>query len=504
MTCVPREPARRRWNLRLEPGRSVTDPHSRLPVPPTADPAGPAAAAGAACLPKVFTLPRRMGETLDGESLEKSLWFTTLFQRHRGVLERAAREGLIVCVPQTCSLSAASSITPAAVAHHVLRRKEGADARGEFTTLSDRTVAVSGSRLSAGAGFPAPASAALLDSKSKFVELPGGASGKLQLYFISRPLEGGIDAPASFDEMTEAALGELLGFLRMSPGAEAPLVRLREQVELLAVACETGGASLRERAAELLDIEILEEGEGEDSGSGGGGPPPPPREWEDAPLAQALQHLLSGAAEEVVAQCSGLARLPGASAGAALDRQVLLSLQAECCRRLHAPVLALLRGVLRGECSRLAAALAAAAALPPQALGLKKRYACNLTGALGALVAVPRAPCPLSKLQALAAARAAMVGCLEAHLRAEEKDLSEEDFGADDELPLMTALLALAWAQGAGSQARAAAAELPLHVAYIQVCHHPGAAALQRSRLGYTLANWDSAMRWEPPEGAAP
>ena len=444
---------------------------------------------------------------MDGETIETSLWFTTLYSRHRDLLEQAVREGLIVCVPQTCSLSSASTVTPAAVAHHILRRKEGA--RGEFTTLSKRVVTVTGMRLSAGEGFPAPASAALLDSKAKHVELPGGAAGKLQLYYISRPLEGGIDAPASIDEVTEAALGELMGFLRMSPGAEAPLARLKEQVELLAVACETGGASLRERAAELLGFDDWEEeGAGGGAGGGGGGgggargSPPCPREWEDTPLAQVLQHLLSTAAEEVLQACGDLSSGRGSSGAAAreaLVRHVLLGLQAECSRRLHAPLLALLRAVMRDDMARLGASLAAAGALPPAALGLKAKYACSLTGALAAIAAVARAPCPLTKLQALAAARAAMMACLEAHLRRAERDLAEEDFGADDELPLMTSALAHAWAQGGASEARAAAADLPLHLAFIQICHHPGAAALQRSRLGYTLANWDSATRWEPP-----
>jgi hypothetical protein len=446
---------------------------------------------------------------MEGETLESSLWFVTLFQRHRGILERAAREGLIVCVPQTCSLSDASCITAAAVAHHVLRRGEGAGARGEFTTLSNRGVGLSGGRLSAGAGFPAPrASAALLDSKAKHVELPGGASARLQLYYISQPLEGGIDAPASLDDVSEATLGELLGFLRMSPGAEGPLTRLKEQVELLAMACERGGASLRERAAELLG---LDDWGGESGNGGNSGDSPAPREWEATPLAQALQHLLSAAAEDVLHECRELAALSsaGGAAGAALERHVLLCLQAECSRRLHAPLLALLRGVMGDECGRVGAALGVAAAAPPAALGLKPRYACDLSGALGALAAVARAPCPLTKLQALSAARAAMLACLEAHLRRGDRELSEEDFGADDELPLMTALLACAFAQGGGgggggggdgeAGARAATVDLPLHLAFIQICHHPDAAPLQRSRLGYTLANWDLATRWEPP-----
>jgi len=435
-----------------------------------------------------------------GETLETSLWFTTLFQRHRTLLEQAVREGLIVCVPQTCSLPDSSCVTPAAVRHHLLRRGGGGGSSsprgGDFTTLSGRAVTLSGMRLCAGAGFPAPASAALLDSKAKHVELPGGSSGKLQLYYISRPLEGGIDAPATFDDVSETALAELLGFLRMSPGAEAPLVRLREQVDLLAAACTRSGASLQERASELLGIEDLEEGGG--AAAAADALRRPPQEWEDTPLSQVLQHLLSVAAEDVRRECRDFALLPGTAAGEALGRQVLLGLQAECGRRLHAPLLELLRGVMGGECRRLAAALAAAAALPPQALGLKKRYACDLAGALGALADVARAQCPLTKLQALSAARGAMVACLEAHLRREDRDLGEEDFGADDELPLMTSFLAQAWAAGDGSEARKAAADFPLHLAFIQICHHPDAAALQRSRLGYTMANFDSAARWEP------
>ena len=107
----------------------------------------------------------------------------------------------------------------------------------------------------------------------------------------------------------------------------------------------------------------------------------------------------------------------------------------------------------------------------------------------------------LEKLQVLVRASETLRALLEADLSARGVDLGDVDFGADDLLPMMASLLATAVRRGDGDGAAAAARDLPAHLAYIHVCLHPEASGLEHSSFGYTLANYEQVLSWDPSHG---
>lgn len=115
--------------------------------------------------------------------------------------------------------------------HHIL--VPGAN-RGEFTSLTGNSVQISGTKVSSLLKNRSVIIADIISSHSLAVEipmnvLPGYSSStettnaKLQIYFISRPLKGGIHAPLSVDEMDKRAIAQFFALLRTSPETESSL-----------------------------------------------------------------------------------------------------------------------------------------------------------------------------------------------------------------------------------------------------------------------------------------
>lgn len=444
---------------------------------------------------------------MDGERVTDAVWFLLLRSRFNHLLLKAAAEDLFVCVPQSCSLSM-SAVTLADVEHHILKRSEP---RGRFTTLSGRTVTVTGLRMTTGSGFAEKVDTSVLSSQTVSVALPGGLSGRLHLYFLSRPLVGGIAAPARLDELSPTQLAALNGFLRLAPDAEAPLADLRAGVRKLARALSVPPTP------ELVDIWLGGFGRSRREKDKNTTPPTTnnhnnatasrdndyDEEIDDEPsdlttcrLATELQNLLTTAAEELLEGDALAAVGDNTPARVTLFRQVIFALQADVASDIALPTLNLLRFAHARELARVSRSLTLSSALPPTALGVKTSFLCELGPAADVLAHISATHCPLGKLQLLVKASDTMRGLLEADLYARGVDLADVDFGADDLLPLLASLLATAWRRGEGTDARKAVLDLPLQLAYIQTCVHPE-ADLQHSSFGYNLANYEQVLKCE-------
>ena len=418
-----------------------------------------------------------------------AVWFVALRSHFNHLLLRAAAENLFVCVPQSCSLSM-GGVLAADVEHHILKRGEP---RGRFTTLSGRAVNITGLRMTTGTGFAEKVEASVLSSQTVAVALPGGGLGRLHLYFLSRPLVGGIAAPARLDELSPLQLASLNGFLRLAPDAEAPLAELHAGVRALARALSApptpelvnqwlGGFGRPKGSAYDIISDVDDDSESEHA------------DLTTCRLAIEFSSLLSATAEELL---EGNALTAVGEAGrTSLNRQIIFALQAGAAGEIAPPMLNLLRYAHGRELARVARSLAASSTLPPSALGVKSSFICDLTPAAEIFSALTYTFCPLGKLQVLVRASDAMRALLEADLYARGVDLADVDFGADDLLPLLALLLNTAWKQGPDSNARTAVLDLPLHLAYIQACVHPE-ADLQHSSFGYTLANYEQVLKCE-------
>jgi hypothetical protein len=484
---------------------------------------------------------------MDIETAQNSHWWKQLLAHHRAVLLAAAEAGRFVLVPQTCSLTS-WTVAGDAVRHHVLEPAPGAP-RGEFRTLSGRTAVVTATSVVTGAGFAARVEATILAASTIAVELPpaaadvgtaGGArrQGRLQLYFLSRPLEGGLAAPSSVDELTADGIRKYLALLRSAPDVDACFEELEEGVGEIARGLAARRGAAGEGAAAAA------------SGNAAGGsaistaaaplppPPPPPPLPSDAAAGAATCEvpaqlprqlplpppLAASAAAAAASACANaelaLRVLCESVCEQALDsatfeddsdeafarsrQQVSQCLESWCAERLHDVAIAALRDELAGDVAQLRASLARAAGRSQADLGIKPAFRCDFSEVARLLAELPRRRTPLEKLHCVRDASLRARALVERHLEAARVDLAEVDFGADDELPILAhAILLLDAEAGAGNSA---GAELPVHLAFCQRFRLQASGELELSQLGYRLANLEQALGYfrEGGEGAGP
>ena len=220
--------------------------------------------------------------------MTSALWYRDLLRNFPALAARAAAEALFVCVPQTASLTR-RSLRESDVLHHLIR---ATGVRGEFETLSGRRCTVTGAEIITGDGFPQHVVARIIGSDRIRHPAGGGGGGGggggdaagqyLRVYFLSRPLEGGLAAPPSGDDLDHGDVLRTVAMLRAAPETEVVFDALQDAVALvrLDVAALAPGADVPpsvdaflrgtcEAAAEaLLDSALFGGGGG---GGGGGG-----------------------------------------------------------------------------------------------------------------------------------------------------------------------------------------------------------------------------------------
>ena len=439
---------------------------------------------------------------MDGEVITASHWFRELVRKHRETLVAAAAEGRFVLVPQTASLSS-WSVRSADVAHHVLEAATPGAPRGEYRTLSGRGATVTASHVVAGAGFAERVEATILSATTIAVELPAAEAagpkrqGRLHVYFISRPLQGGIAAPSSVDELTPDGIRKYLAMLRSAPDADGAFATLEAGVQELERDLRRAGAAAATASASA-SAAVGSPGSG--SGASAAAPSAAAIAAAAAALAERrLRELGSAAVEQVLDS----ATFEDDSEEAFVRSRQLVTqcLESWAAERLHDVALPVLRAELAAEVAQLRVNLGRAAAHSQADLGIKPAFQCDFGVVSRLLAGLTQRRTPLEKLHCVRDASLALRGLVERHLEAAKVDLAEVDLGADDELPILAwaALQAqLAGEGGAGAGAGAgvldAGAELPLHFAFAQRFRLPGSGELELSQLGYRLANMEQSV----------
>jgi hypothetical protein len=397
---------------------------------------------------------------MEDENLRDSLWFRQLTAVHKKTCLLAARGGMFVCVPQTCSL-ASVVVSKRDIEHHVLKPQT---ARGEFLTLSGRKVIMSGTDARTDAGFKERVVAKVLSAQTVPLEIPDGKGGfmpgKLHVYHISRPLEGGIAAPSCLDELTAPAIAQYLGMLRGLPENEELFSRLSSDVAgIQRILMSKQGTALSKAALAQSKLRVA---------------------IQDAALEALESSIFDGEPSD---------RLDTA------QRQIFMCLEAWACEKLHAPFIDVLREVKRADTAALEAALAGHAGEGIEAFEIAKKFRCDYADVVDLLVSLDSAAkTPLSKLHLLRDVCTAIVRTVERHLEAAAVDLSDVDLGADDVLSILTWVLTQAHKRGRDSGGMSAAADLPVQLAFIQRCRQPGCGPLDKSQLGYVFANIGQAL----------
>jgi hypothetical protein len=408
--------------------------------------------------------------------------------------------------------------------HHVLAPSSK---RGEFRTLSGRTVVISGAEIVTTSGFSTKVAAQILASPVIAVELPADSSsssssasaaasgdastsagplgdtgtspkpGNLRIYFISRPLEGGNATPSRVDELEPRGIRAYLGLLRSSPDAEPAFAELEAGVK---------------EVLRLLDR------------------PAPPSQ-----RVAAAQAELSALCERVSALLLDTTTFDEESDDGVerARQQILQCLESWCAERLHDHALGVLHAELHSDVELLRAALseAAAAGKTAASFGIKPLFDVDYTPAIARLAEMVSLRSPLEKLHCIRDASMLVHKCVESALEAAGTDLADVEMGADDILPILAWLILRLHVGGAGTAAGAAAggaggaaasatptspgskgtppsttaaaaafcptaSELPVHFAFIQRFHLPESGELDVSLLGYRLANLEQALNY--------
>lgn len=393
------------------------------------------------------------------------------------VVAQAADEGLLVLVPQSVSLTT-TAVSAEDVSHHVLRPT---DVRGEFSTLSGRSVTLVGSQVIAGRGFPREVVAKLLShdtvdvtltaapssegtpTKARAGTVPGAGTavetprtGRLRVYFISRPLDGGMAAPGGTDDMDHGTILRYVAMLRAAPETESVFSEL--------------DAAVTRASAELRVPR----------------PPGTPMPRVERALAAACH----AAADALLSASYSSGEDGGAGAGSARDaqrRQLLQISESVVMERLHSLVLPALEEELAPVCARLGATLARLAGHSQADMGIKALFRGRFDSVVAILGLLHASVTPLEKLHCLRDTTLTLMRCVEAELERRAVDLADVDLATDDIIDILLYVVV------AGAEHHPLAS-LPAHLEYATRFRLVGEEDGENSRLSYFLANFQQVV----------
>ena len=282
--------------------------------------------------------------------------------------------------------------------------------------------------------------------------------GRLRVYFISRPLDGGIAAPGGTDDMDHGSILRYVAMLRASPETESVFVGLDAAVA-------RASAELRARRP--------------------GAPVPRVERALAAACRAAADALLSTSfASDAVAD-SGAGG--GGGAREAMRRQLLQIVESLVMEKLHALVLPALEDELAGDCARLGATLTALAGRDQAAMGIKPLFCGRFDPVVAILGLLHCSVTPLEKLHCLRDTTLTLMRCVEAELDKRGVDLADVDLATDDIIDILLYVVV-------AGQRHHPLALLPAHLEYATRFRLVGEDDGENSRLSYFLANFQQVV----------
>jgi len=280
------------------------------------------------------------------------------------------------------------------------------------------------------AHWPEPVEASIIDYANNVpVTRRSAAAGSephsIAIYTISRPLQGGIAAPATDEHMTQEQVERIMAMMRVYSDCESILSAVDAFV-----------ASVKE-AAQSRDLAELE-----------------------PPLNTLILRQCEVSADMLL-RSSMFRFVPADSSGNDRSHLVLL---VECyiTHRLHGPLMAWLSMLYLHQNRTLKETFAALVDMQQADAGIKPKLRCSYTPVLEALWRLPDAKSPLAKLQTLREASLAIETCVTRHLHAIGTDISSVELGADDRLNILLYVLV----QGAY---RYGTGDLILHLQFVDI-----------------------------------
>jgi hypothetical protein len=257
---------------------------------------------------------------------------------------------------------------------------------------------------------------------SAAAEFSGAEPHSIAIYTISRPLHGGMDAPATDEHMNQEQVERIIA-----------MMRLYSDCESIISAVDAFIASVK-GAGDLGELE---------------------------PPINTLVLRQCEVAADMILRSSMYRYVPLDPSGGDRMHLVLL-LECYILHRLHGMLMAWLSMLYLQQNRVLKETLAALVDLQQADAGIKPKLRCSYTPVLEALNHLPDAKTPLAKLQALKSASLAIETCVTRHLHAIGSDVSSVELGADDRLNILLYVLV----QGAY---RYGTGDLILHLQFVDI-----------------------------------
>jgi demethoxyubiquinone hydroxylase (CLK1/Coq7/Cat5 family) len=153
------------------------------------------------------------GQKIDTE--DPNMFLKLLREQHNDVYEAAFNENYVVCIPQSVSL--AHRIRREDIETHILRQAPNAN-DNEYVALNGKMVDMVGNDLETKKGFEEQRKIHILCAEDLLH--PDDEDRKLMVLHLSRPLQGGVEAPTALEEMNSRILKRYIGMLRSFPENE--------------------------------------------------------------------------------------------------------------------------------------------------------------------------------------------------------------------------------------------------------------------------------------------
>jgi hypothetical protein len=153
------------------------------------------------------------GKKIDTE--DPNMFLSLLRAQHNDVYEDAFRLNYVVCIPQSVSL--AHRIRREDIENHILRQAPNSN-DNEYVALNGKMVDMVGNNLETKKGFDEQRKIKIICAEDLLH--PEDEEKRLMVLHLSRPLQGGVEAPTALEEMNSRILKRYIGMLRSFPENE--------------------------------------------------------------------------------------------------------------------------------------------------------------------------------------------------------------------------------------------------------------------------------------------
>jgi len=382
--------------------------------------------------------------------LEGALYANELFieitknEKYASIWADIIKNDFLVCIPQVSSLD--GKVTSATIKTHVLTSTESA---GTYKTLNGKKVCIVGNAVHTEDGFSKPEKVTIIYTQRVTVE-----ADSVSVLYLAKPLEGGVSAPPSPDDMTQGMIEGYLAMFYSYPEMEGVMKGIKslcKQINALAAKNQLGQVK--------------------------------------PSLAAVISRKCRIASDVLVSQVVQLKKQHRDECRA----QIMQVVRSFVMTRIHDQVYPWVCHKNKSTNGKLHKICALLVGMHPLGLypggapfGIVPALQCDMSEAVETLSRLDEFKSPLLKVQCLERTSQIVKSTVQKHLEATDADIANTEFGTDDLLSQLIFVIAKAYCETGFST-------LYYNVAYIQEFH---LGNLNTTAMGYTVFHFEAALRY--------